>query len=119
MVSYSQRRKVTHALTHTHTVSCDVLLCVLAVRNGYSCVPVALSEGLDIKLNTAVRHIRYNHSGVEVVTSNSRNLSNAISYKGKDSNCTRHIKVHPYWMSFQKYFFFHSSTRKICHMNVF
>jgi hypothetical protein len=27
----------------------------LTVRNGYSCVPVALSEGLDIKLNTAVR----------------------------------------------------------------
>ena len=26
----------------------------LTVRNGYSCVPVALSEGLDIKLNTAV-----------------------------------------------------------------
>ena len=31
----------------------------LTVRNGYSCVPVALSEALDIKLNTAVRQIRY------------------------------------------------------------
>ena len=31
----------------------------LTVRNGYSCVPVALSDGLDIKLNTAVRQIRY------------------------------------------------------------
>jgi lysine-specific histone demethylase 1 len=30
----------------------------LTVRNGYSCVPVALSEGLDIKLNTAVQQIR-------------------------------------------------------------
>ena len=95
MASYSQRRKVTHALIHTHThihtLSCDVLLGLFAVRNGYSCVPVALSEGLDIKLNTAVRHIRYNHSGVEVVTSNSRNLSNAISYKGKGSK-----GLHPY-----------------------
>ena len=30
----------------------------LTVRNGYSCVPVALSEGLDIKLNTMVQQIR-------------------------------------------------------------
>ena len=33
----------------------------LTVRNGYSCVPVALSDGLDIKLNTAVRQIRYRY----------------------------------------------------------
>ena len=30
----------------------------LTVRNGYSCIPVSLSEGLDIKLNTAVQQIR-------------------------------------------------------------
>ena len=35
----------------------------LTVRNGYSCVPVALAEGLDIKLNTAVRQVRYTASG--------------------------------------------------------
>uniref|UniRef100_A0AAZ3SBY3 Lysine-specific histone demethylase n=1 Tax=Oncorhynchus tshawytscha TaxID=74940 RepID=A0AAZ3SBY3_ONCTS len=34
----------------------------LTVRNGYSCVPVALAEGLDIKLNTAVRQVRYTAS---------------------------------------------------------
>ena len=34
----------------------------LTVRNGYSCVPVALSDGLDIKLNTAVRQIRYRYT---------------------------------------------------------
>ena len=28
-----------------------------AVRNGYSCVPVALSDGLDVKFNTAVRKV--------------------------------------------------------------
>jgi hypothetical protein len=38
----------------------------LTVRNGYSCVPVALSDGLDIKLNTAVRQIRYGQNGCEV-----------------------------------------------------
>lgn len=34
------------------------------MRNGYSCVPVALAEGLDIKLNTAVRQVRYTASGM-------------------------------------------------------
>ena len=34
-----------------------------SVRNGYSCVPVALSEGLEIKLNSAVRQIRYSSTG--------------------------------------------------------
>lgn len=36
------------------------------MRNGYSCVPVALAEGLDIKLNTAVRQVRYTSSGESV-----------------------------------------------------
>jgi hypothetical protein len=36
------------------------------VRNGYSCVPVALSEALDIKLNTAVRQIRYNFLDINI-----------------------------------------------------
>lgn len=38
----------------------------LTVRNGYSCVPVALAEGLDIKLNTAVRQVRYTSSGESI-----------------------------------------------------
>jgi len=46
--------------------------CYLAVRNGYSCVPVALSEGLDIRLNIAVRAVRYNTNGVEVWAAPSR-----------------------------------------------
>lgn len=52
------------------------------VRNGYSCVPVALSEGLDIMLNTAVKQIRYTNRGVEVVAANSRTNGNQITYKG-------------------------------------
>ena len=36
----------------------------MTVSNGYSCVPGALAEGLDIRLNTAVKHVRYNRSGM-------------------------------------------------------
>jgi lysine-specific histone demethylase 1 len=56
---------------------------MITVRNGYSCVPVALSEGLDIKLSTAVRQIRYTAHGVDVVTSNARNHGNQVTYKGE------------------------------------
>jgi len=64
-----------------------------SVRNGYSCVPVALSENLDIKLSTAVRQIRYSHTGVEVVTSNARNQSNPITYKADVVLCTLPLGV--------------------------
>ncbi|CAG2101503.1 unnamed protein product, partial [Medioppia subpectinata] len=50
----------------------------LTVLNGYSCVPVALAEGLDIRLNTAVRSIRITPNGVEVCSYNPR-LSTANS----------------------------------------
>lgn len=66
----------------------STMFCLISVRNGYSCVPVALSEGLDIKLNTAVRQIRYNSKGVELLTSNARNHANPVTYKGQISNLT-------------------------------
>lgn len=56
---------------------------LLAVRNGYSCVPVGLSEGLDIRLNTAVRKISYSGQGAEVTVSNARNHSNPATLKGR------------------------------------
>merc|ERR1719273_1813299 len=65
----------------------------LTVRNGYSCVPVALSEGLDIKLNTAVRQIRYTQNGVEVTTSNARNNTNPVTYKADAVLCTLPLGV--------------------------
>ncbi|XP_064629028.1 lysine-specific histone demethylase 1A-like [Lineus longissimus] len=65
----------------------------LTVRNGYSCVPVALSEGLDIKLNTGVRQVRYSQQGIEVVTTNSRNNSNPVTYKGDAVLCTLPLGV--------------------------
>lgn len=53
------------------------------MRNGYSCVPVALAEGLDIKLNTAVKQITYGPNSVEVSTTNPRSNTNGHVYKGK------------------------------------
>eukprot|EP00090_Calanus_glacialis_P045560 TRINITY_DN8539_c0_g1_i1.p1 TRINITY_DN8539_c0_g1~~TRINITY_DN8539_c0_g1_i1.p1 ORF type:complete len:784 (+),score=291.53 TRINITY_DN8539_c0_g1_i1:46-2397(+) len=65
----------------------------LTVRNGYSCVPVALSEGLDIKLNTAVRQVRYTQTGVEVTTSNARNNTNPVTFKADCVLCTLPLGV--------------------------
>ena len=65
----------------------------LTVRNGYSCVPVALSEGLDIKLNTAVRQVRYTAAGVEVTTSNARINTNPVTYKADCVLCTLPLGV--------------------------
>ena len=65
----------------------------MTVRNGYSCVPVALSQNLDIKLNTAVRQIRYSGSGCEVTTSNARNNTNPMSYKADAVLCTLPLGV--------------------------
>ncbi len=38
----------------------------LCVRNGYSCVPIALASNLRILLNTIVKEIRYDDCGVKV-----------------------------------------------------
>ena len=38
-----------------------------SVQNGFSCVPNALSEGLDVKLETAVTKIRHSAHGKGVV----------------------------------------------------
>jgi len=65
----------------------------LTVRNGYSCVPVALTEGLDVKLNTAVRQIRYGQGGCEVSTSNARNHTNPVTYKADAVLCTLPLGV--------------------------
>lgn len=65
----------------------------LTVRNGYSCVPVALAEGLDIKLSTAVKQITYGPNGVEVSTSNPRSNTNGVVYKGDVVLCTLPLGV--------------------------
>lgn len=54
-----------------------------SVRNGYSGLPVALSEGLDIRLNQAVRQVRYNSAeNVEVSVYNPRNAGQTSTIKG-------------------------------------
>ncbi|XP_049768258.1 lysine-specific histone demethylase 1A isoform X2 [Schistocerca cancellata] len=65
----------------------------LTVRNGYSCVPVALSEGLDIKLKTAVRHVRYTTTGVEVLATDSRCHGNPLTFKADAVLCTLPLGV--------------------------
>ncbi|XP_061714191.1 lysine-specific histone demethylase 1A isoform X2 [Cydia pomonella] len=65
----------------------------LTVRNGYSCVPVALSEGLDIRLGTAVTDIQYGGPGVTVKAVNPRNQSQPQVFKGDVVLCTLPLGV--------------------------
>ncbi|XP_063534467.1 lysine-specific histone demethylase 1A [Cydia strobilella] len=65
----------------------------LTVRNGYSCVPVALSEGLDIRLGTAVTDIQYGGPGVSVKAVNPRNQSQPQVFKGDVVLCTLPLGV--------------------------
>ncbi|CAO1441945.1 unnamed protein product [Diamesa serratosioi] len=51
------------------------------VLNGYSCVPIALTEGLDIRLNTAVKKIRYYDGGVEVEAENLKTNDSSVIHK--------------------------------------
>ncbi|KAK0056688.1 lysine-specific histone demethylase 1A [Biomphalaria pfeifferi] len=64
----------------------------LTVRNGYSCVPTAIAEGLDYKLNTVVKQIKILEKGVEVVTT-AKNGSNQQTYKGDAVLCTLPLGV--------------------------
>lgn len=65
----------------------------MTVRNGYSCVTVALADGLDIKLNMCVKSVRYNPHGVEVLAMNTRANSGMVSYKGDAVLCTLPLGV--------------------------
>ena len=38
----------------------------MTVSNGFSCIPAALAEGLDIRLNTAVRNVKHTRQGLFV-----------------------------------------------------
>ncbi|KAK6640889.1 Lysine-specific histone demethylase 1A [Polyplax serrata] len=63
------------------------------LRNGYSCVPIALSEGLDIRLSLAVRQIHYGPDGVEVVTTNSKKEGTTTTLKADVALCTLPLGV--------------------------
>jgi lysine-specific histone demethylase 1 len=49
------------------------------VRNGYSCLPIALSEDLNIKLSSAAKQIKHTDKGVEVTVQSTNPLSSASS----------------------------------------
>ncbi|XP_075161176.1 lysine-specific histone demethylase Su(var)3-3 [Haematobia irritans] len=63
------------------------------VRNGYSCVPIALTEGLDIRVNTAVKAIKYFPTGVEIVTENLKTNNSLVTYKADLVLCTLTLGV--------------------------
>ncbi|KAH8411165.1 hypothetical protein KR222_009260 [Zaprionus bogoriensis] len=63
------------------------------VRNGYSCVPVALTENLDIRLNSAVKEIKYHSKGVEIVAENLKTSNSQMTYKADLAVCTLTLGV--------------------------
>ncbi|XP_065577951.1 lysine-specific histone demethylase 1A-like [Artemia franciscana] len=63
----------------------------LTVRNGYSCVPIALSEGLDIRLSNPVNIIKYDCDGVEVTYTTKNNMRGVL--RGDAVLCTLPLGV--------------------------
>lgn len=63
------------------------------VRNGYSCVPVALTENIDIRLNSAVKEIKYSNKGVEIVAENLKTSNSQMTYKADLAVCTLTLGV--------------------------
>ncbi|XP_023173096.1 possible lysine-specific histone demethylase 1 isoform X2 [Drosophila hydei] len=63
------------------------------VRNGYSCVPVALTENIDIRLNSAVKEIKYTNKGVEIVAENLKTSNSLMTYKADLAVCTLTLGV--------------------------
>ncbi|KAH8396734.1 hypothetical protein KR215_003260 [Drosophila sulfurigaster] len=63
------------------------------VRNGYSCVPVALTENIDIRLNSAVKEIKYSNKGVEIVAENLKTCTPEVTYKADLAVCTLTLGV--------------------------
>ncbi|XP_035791206.1 possible lysine-specific histone demethylase 1-like [Anopheles albimanus] len=62
------------------------------VKNGYSCVPLALTENLDVRVNTAVTCIRYRPGGVEV-TADLKSNNSSVCYKADLVLCTLTLGV--------------------------
>lgn len=61
------------------------------MRNGYSCLPVALSEGLDIRLSQAVRQVNYSGDKIEVITYNPRNNTATNTITGSFDHVSRSL----------------------------
>lgn len=63
------------------------------VKNGYSCLPIALTNGLDIRVNTAVKNIKYHSNGVEVTTENLKKSNATTVMKADLVLCTLTLGV--------------------------
>lgn len=62
------------------------------VKNGYSCLPIALSDGLDIRVNTAVTKIKYSSDGVNITTENLK-TNDSMNFKADMVLCTLPLGV--------------------------
>lgn len=58
------------------------------IHNGYSCIPMALTKGLNVQLNNVVRCIKYDTDGMEVITDNVKINKQGIVYRGDIVICT-------------------------------
>ncbi|XP_017490597.1 PREDICTED: possible lysine-specific histone demethylase 1 isoform X3 [Rhagoletis zephyria] len=54
---------------------------------------IALTEGLDIRVNTAVKTIKYFPTGVEIVTENLKTNNSSVTYKADIALCTLTLGV--------------------------
>lgn len=63
------------------------------VKNGYSCLPIALTEGLDIRVNTAVKKIKYYPGGAQVIAENLKTNDQSVTYKADLVLCTLTLGV--------------------------
>ncbi|KAJ6649391.1 Suppressor of variegation 3-3 [Pseudolycoriella hygida] len=63
------------------------------VKNGYSCLPIALTNGLDISVNTVVKAIKYHSNGVEVTTENLKKNNASTVMKADLVLCTLTLGV--------------------------
>lgn len=63
------------------------------VKNGYSCVPMALTQDLDIRVNNAVKTIKYFSGGVEVIAENLKANNEPITYQADLVLCTLTLGV--------------------------
>ncbi|GLG98629.1 Possible lysine-specific histone demethylase 1 [Gryllus bimaculatus] len=63
------------------------------VHDGFSRVPVALSEGVDVRLNTAVRRVTYSPQGVQVEAAGPRTHDRPVTLTADACVCTLPLGV--------------------------
>ncbi|XP_063708331.1 possible lysine-specific histone demethylase 1 [Culicoides brevitarsis] len=63
------------------------------VKNGYSCLPIALTEGLDIRVNTAVKKIKYSPGKAQVIAEDFKTNNQSVTYNADLVLCTLPLGV--------------------------